>query len=181
MTYRRIMVFGGAGSGKSTLARRLGALSGLPVIHIDPLYWQPGWVERPRSETRALATEAAMRDDWVFEGNNSETMDIRAERADLIIFLDMPRHLRIWSILRRILRYWGRSRPDMTPGCPERFDLDFLTGFVWDYEKKGRVAALDFIARWQSRRPVLHLRSRRAVKLLLADPAFLAKLAPEMP
>lgn len=39
---KRVMIFGGAGSGKSTLARKIGARTGLPVIHIDPIYWEPG-------------------------------------------------------------------------------------------------------------------------------------------
>lgn len=56
---RRIMIIGGSGSGKSTLARTIGGLTGLPVIHIDPMYWAPGWVQRSPEETRALSLAAA--------------------------------------------------------------------------------------------------------------------------
>ena len=78
----RIMIIGGAGSGKSSLARRLGEITGLPVIHIDTLYWQPGWIMRPRDEIGRLTNEAADQDTWIFEGNHSETMIYRASRAD---------------------------------------------------------------------------------------------------
>jgi len=41
----RVMIIGCAGAGKSTLARKLGAITGLPVIHLDREHWRPGWVE----------------------------------------------------------------------------------------------------------------------------------------
>ncbi|MDL2203738.1 hypothetical protein QQF51_13830 [Brucella intermedia] len=59
---KRIMIIGGAGSGKSSLARALGDITGLPVVHIDTLYWQPGWVMQPRDEIGRLTIEAADRD-----------------------------------------------------------------------------------------------------------------------
>ena len=43
----RIAVIGCAGSGKSTLAAKLGSSTGLPVIHLDQLFWKPGWVPTP--------------------------------------------------------------------------------------------------------------------------------------
>jgi adenylate kinase family enzyme len=169
---RRIMIIGGSGSGKSTLARQLGGLSGLPVVHMDPFYWAPGWVQRPPEETRALSLAAAAAEVWVFEGNNAETMDARAERADLILFLDIPRWIRLRDVIRRILRSYGRVRPDMSPGCPERFDLDFLRRFVWGYERTGRVRALEVLQRWEGRRRVVRLTSRAEVRRFLNDPAL---------
>ena len=56
------MIGGGPGAGKSTLARALGARAGLPVIHIDPIHWMPGWVERPAAEKARLRREVHMRD-----------------------------------------------------------------------------------------------------------------------
>lgn len=43
---KRIMIIGQPGSGKSTLAKLLGEITGLPVVHIDTIHWQTGWVER---------------------------------------------------------------------------------------------------------------------------------------
>ena len=45
---KRIIILGSAGSGKSTLATKLGEITGIPVIHLDRLFWNPGWVETPR-------------------------------------------------------------------------------------------------------------------------------------
>lgn len=167
---RRIMIIGGSGSGKSTLARQLGAITGLPVVHIDPMYWAPGWVQRPDQETAAMIAEAAARPEWIFEGNHSRSMTQRAARADLIIFLDMPRLMRVRRVIWRSLRHWGRSRPDMGAGCPERIDLDFVFGWVWTFDRTHRPHYLARLEdwRWQGRR-VLHLRGRRAVRRFLAD------------
>jgi adenylate kinase family enzyme len=54
---QRVMIVGQPGSGKSTLARKLGQRTGLPVIHIDTIHWQPGWVERSWDEKTRLCHE----------------------------------------------------------------------------------------------------------------------------
>ena len=46
----RVLIIGCGGSGKSTLARQLGEKTGLPVVHLDKLFWHPGWVESPPEE-----------------------------------------------------------------------------------------------------------------------------------
>lgn len=166
---QRIMILGGSGSGKSTLARQIGAITDLPVIHIDPMYWAPGWVQRPPEETRALSLQAAAGERWVFEGNHVETMDARAERADLILFLDLPRGVRLWRAIWRSLRHYGRTRPDMPPDCPERLDLGFLVTFVWGYDTRSRPRALAVLDRWRDRRRIVTLRSAAQVRALVAD------------
>lgn len=65
---RRVMIIGQPGAGKSTLARQIGALTGLPVVHIDHIHWTSGWVERPREEKTRLCGEVHARKSWIFEG-----------------------------------------------------------------------------------------------------------------
>ncbi len=131
---QKIMIIGGAGSGKSTLASRLGKISGLPIIHIDTIYWKANWVMRPGDEISRLTNKVADRDEWIFEGNHSKTMAHRASRAEMLIFLDISTPRRLWRIIRRMLRHYGQSRPDMAEGCKERFDWEFLK-FVANYRK----------------------------------------------
>jgi adenylate kinase family enzyme len=54
----RVVILGCAGTGKSTLARRLGAKTGLPVVHLDALFWEPGWQESDPAVFRQRVTEA---------------------------------------------------------------------------------------------------------------------------
>lgn len=114
------MIVGQPGSGKSSLSRALGEVTGLPVIHIDRIHWQPGWVERSRSEKTRLCLEGEAGEQWIFEGGHSVTWKSRLARADLLVWLDRPVGLRTWRVVRRAVTQLGQTRPDMADGCPER-------------------------------------------------------------
>ena len=87
---RRIVVTGLAGSGKSTLAVALAAKTGLPVIHLDLHFWKPGWVAPSETEWREKQRVVLAGDAWIADGNYHETLDLRLERADTLVVLDMP-------------------------------------------------------------------------------------------
>lgn len=127
---QRVMIIGQPGSGKSTLARIMGEITHLPVVHIDLIHWKSGWVERSGAEKDALIAEAIARERWIFEGGRSSTWDARLARADTLIWLDLPIGLRLRRVLWRTVKYFGRTRPDLPPGCPERFSFEFL-GWIW--------------------------------------------------
>ena len=120
------MVIGSPGSGKSTLAAELARRIGLPLIHLDKEYWRSGWVEPSKAEWRRQVREIAARDEWLIDGNYGGTLELRLARADTVIDLEFPSWLCVWRILRRVVRSWGRVRPDMAEGCPEHFNLEFL-------------------------------------------------------
>ncbi len=123
---QRVLIIGPCGAGKSTLARALGAKLGLPVFHMDQLNWQPGWVESSKDEIRARLASIIAGDRWLIDGNYGGTLEPRLERADTVVYLDYPIRLCVARLLRRIWTYRGRTRPDMTEGCPERLDIGFL-------------------------------------------------------
>jgi adenylate kinase family enzyme len=141
---RRILVIGCSGAGKSTLAKVIAERHRLPLIHLDQCYWRPGWVEPPEAEwaqevERLLAAPA-----WVMDGNFSGTMKRRAELADAIVYLDLPRWLCLLRVLRRVALGYGRTRADVAPGCPERFEWAFLK-WVWNYPKRSRLRTLELL------------------------------------
>lgn len=153
---RRILVIGSGGSGKSSFARRLGTQLALPVIHLDRLYWQPGWVEPPAAQWAKQLDELTRQEAWVLDGNYSKTLAARLQACDAVVFLDRPRLVCLWRVLARGLRYFGRCRPDMAPGCPERLSLDFLL-WVWRYPSRSRPKVLALLEAYRSGRDVVCL------------------------
>jgi adenylate kinase family enzyme len=134
---RRVMIIGQPGAGKSTLARELGAITRLPVFHIDHIHYDRGWAERPGSEKDRLVAEVHAREAWIFEGGRSSSWGERLARADTLIWLDLPLGVRLLRVLRRTARYWGRVRPDLPEGCRERLDPAFLR-YIWTTRLSGR-------------------------------------------
>lgn len=160
---KRVMVIGGSGCGKSTLARIIGEITGLPVINIDPFYFHTNWVMRPRAETQGLVRQAALEDEWIIEGNNSETFVDRLARADTMIFIDLPVWVRLWRVICRSIQYWGQTRPDMAPDCPERLNRVIL-GLVINYRRAGRPRALTAMETAPEAVSIVHLKTRRQVR-----------------
>jgi adenylate kinase family enzyme len=136
MPFQRVVVIGPSGAGKSTLARRLGAVTGLPVTHIDRLFWQPGWVQTPKPLYLERLAAVVAQDRWIIEGVNASTLDLRLPRADLLVWLERGRLACLGRVARRVVSSYGSTRPDMAPGCPERLpDFEFLS-YIWTFSTR---------------------------------------------
>ncbi len=128
-TPKRIMIIGNPGSGKSTGARMIGAALNVPVFHMDrDVFWLPGWQERDKADKLRQVQRIVAQDRWVIDGNNSSTFQLRADRADLLIWLDIPVWLRILRVIRRSISQRGQTRSDMAEGCVE--DIRMLPAFL---------------------------------------------------
>ena len=133
----RILIIGCGGAGKSTMARQLGDKLQIPVVHLDKLFWKPGWVEEtPEEFDRKLAVELE-NPRWIMDGNFNRTMPQRVAKCDTIIYLDFSRVACLLGVLKRVITTYGTVRPDMGEGCPERVDLEFLK-WVWNYNRDKR-------------------------------------------
>ena len=140
---QRVMIIGPCGAGKSTVSHVLAAKLGLPLVHMDQLNWQPGWVDEGNERLRGLLAVEVAEDRWLIEGNYASTMDMRLKRADTIVYLDYPLPLCLWRLVKRIVTTYGRNRPDMAEDCPERFDAEFLLYVIrWNRGPRQRTEAL---------------------------------------
>jgi adenylate kinase family enzyme len=161
---QRIVILGNSGSGKSTLARQLGQRLNVPVVHLDTLFWEPGWVEPDAEVFRARVRAAMTPDTWVCEGNYARrTFDLRLPRADLIIWLDTPR---VTCFKRVVLRSaLNRPRADLPVGCTEKLDRAFLSflNYVWNFERSTRPGIEAMRLAVGPRIPVVHLRGARQI------------------
>lgn len=138
---QRIVILGNAGSGKSTLARQIGERLHLPVVHLDKLFWGPGWSKPEPEVFRARVGAAVAGAGWVCEGNYyRQTFDLRLPKSDLVVWLNTPRT----TCLRRVVlrSVLNRPRPDLPAGCTERLDAEYLSflRYIWNFDRNSRPA-----------------------------------------
>lgn len=165
---RRILIVGNSGGGKSTLARRLGEKLGLPVIHLDVLFWRPGWVEADEDVFRADILTALQAPAWVCDGNFGGSWDIRMPLADTVVWIRQPRLVCLARAIWRVAAYRGqRTRPDMAEGCDEKLDLKFYR-FIWTYDAKVAPGLEAALAEFGSHARVVRLRGDREIADFLA-------------
>lgn len=158
----RILIIGSGGAGKSTLARRLSETTGLPAVHLDRLYWRPDWQKIGKDEWAAIVERETEKDRWIMDGNFGGTLDLRIKRADTIVFLDLPRLVCLYRVIRRRLTYRGTNRPDMAEGCHEKIDLEFLF-WIWNYPAKHGAEWRDRIREKAPHVEFVHLTSQAQV------------------
>lgn len=134
--YKRIMVIGCSASGKSTFSRRLSEITGIPVTHLDTLFWKPGWIEEDRAVFREKQRRIIASDSWIIDGHYKSTMEMRLERAQLVVWYRLSRFDCITGYLRRLLNGMTKriSRPDITEGCNEKLDIEFFK-YIWNFNK----------------------------------------------
>ena len=162
----RILIIGCGGAGKSTLARKLGEKTGLPVVHLDQIWWSPGnWqhLERPEFDVR-LAAELE-KPQWILDGNFNRTLELRLEKCDTVIYLDYPRIICLKNWIVRVIKNWGHARADMAEGCSEWFDPD-MAKWIWEFNKNNRKRYYELLDQAEGKQIII-LKSRREVKKFL--------------
>ena len=120
---KRVVVLGRAASGKSTLARRLGEITGLPVIELDKVFWRPGLAATPRDQWLVMQEKLVANDRWIMDGDLGpyDVVEVRLRAADTIILLDFSLVRCAWRALLRsrertdfwhwLMKYRSQSRP----------------------------------------------------------------------
>ena len=162
---QRVLIIGCGGAGKSTLARQMGEKTGLPVVHLDKLFWHPNWVESSKEEMDGKIMAELIKPQWIMDGNYSRTLTERIKYCDTIIYMDFSRMACVLGVLKRIITTYGTVRPDMGEGCPERFDLDFLK-WVWNFNKNKRERYYSILNEVEGVETIV-LKNRRMVKRFL--------------
>jgi adenylate kinase family enzyme len=169
---KRVVILGPPGAGKSRLARELAEILERPVVHLDRLYWRPGWVPTPDAEWAELQRREVERDSWIADGLQEERVMPRLwlDRADTIVFIDVPPLACIWRIARR--------RLDSTPGpegpvdCkPAPLYLAFpkVLRFVFQYHRTVRDEVLAELARREQRQRIAILRKDEEIERFVED------------
>jgi len=98
----RVAITGPSGSGKTTLAAELARVAGLRVVEIDALHHGPNWESCGADVLRERVAAATEGDAWVTDATYHGMLgDLVTDRADVIVWLDLPVALVMWRLLRR--------------------------------------------------------------------------------
>jgi adenylate kinase family enzyme len=150
---RRILVYGVTGTGKTTAARQIAGRTGLPLVEVDELCWQPGWAQLPEQQMRELFTGVLAEDRWVLDSAWGVWLDLAVARAELVVGLDYPR----WFSLQRLVRRTVARVVDQRPICNG------------NTESLRQALGHDSIIRWHFRS---FARKRRRMRAWADDPAM---------
>jgi adenylate kinase family enzyme len=143
----RIFIVGGAGSGKSTFARVLAKKAGLPLHHMDQLFWKPGWKTSDviKKVFDRRIKQIAWQKKWILEGAYKRSLPTVLKRAEAVVYLDTSP----WVCAIRVIKRWvshfvfRSPRPDLPEGCTEQVDLGFVReAFEWRKRQMPEILAL---------------------------------------
>lgn len=143
---KKVLIIGCPGSGKSTFSRALHSALGLPLYHLDMLYWNADKTTVEKSVFLQRLEEALKKDRWIIDGNYLSTMELRLKNCDTVIFLDYPLSTCIGGVLERM----GKPRSDM-PWVETEEDEEFMD-FIKSFEEKSRPEVMKLLEKYKEKK-----------------------------
>ncbi len=157
------MIIGSSGSGKTTLALKMSEKLSLPLIHLDYHFWKANWEASSDKEWRNKLEKLVKEDKWILDGNFTSSLDIRLNRADTIVFVDLPRFTRMYRVIKRWCQNRKRNRADLPPGCKEKIDMKLLKS-VWYFGKKRKPEIIKLLEQHKVNKNIFILNSSSEIE-----------------
>ena len=144
---RRILVIGSSGSGKSTFSRELSRIRGIPLYHLDKIYWRSGWNPIPEEVFNEEMMKILPKEEWILDGNYSQSLANRIQFSETVIFLDFKWPVCAFRVIRRNIKNRWNQRTDITEGCEEKFNHDFyeLLKYIRNFPKTDRIKIIKLL------------------------------------
>lgn len=144
---KRIMVIGCPGSGKSTFSRALHEKTGIPLFHLDMMYWMPDRTTVEKAVFRKRLSDTIQKNEWIIDGNYGSTIELRLQACDTVIFLDYPLDVCLHGIMERR----GIPRSDMPwVENEDEEDAGFIE-FIKNFNSQSRPAIIDLLNRYSNK------------------------------
>ena len=143
---KKIIVIGCPGSGKSTFSRSLHKITGIPLFHLDMLFWNKDKTTVEKSVFLDRLLKIVQKDEWIIDGNYSSTMELRIQKCNTVIFLDYPLDVCLNGIKERK----GKPRSDMPWIETDEEDEQFIE-FVKNYNSQSRPQVIELLNRYSQK------------------------------
>ena len=157
---KKVIVIGCPGSGKSTVSRTLHNKTGIPLYHLDMMYWNTDKTTVEKSVFLERLSAVLEKDEWIIDGNYGSTMELRMVACDTVIFLDYPLEICLDSIKERS----GKPRSDM-PWIETEEDAEFIE-FIKNYEEQQKPKVLELLKK-HSDKNIIIFKSREEADAFL--------------
>ena len=155
---KKVIVIGCPGSGKSTVSRALHNKTGIPLYHLDMMYWNADKTTVEKSVFLELLSAVLEKDDWIIDGNYGSTMKLRMAACDTVIFLDQPLDVCLDGIKERR----GKPRSDM-PWIETEEDAEFIE-FIKSYNEQQKPKVLDLLEKYSDKNIVIFKSREQAMR-----------------
>ncbi|MBP3921865.1 MAG: adenylate kinase [Ruminiclostridium sp.] len=141
------IVIGCPGSGKSTFSRKLHELTGIPLYHLDMMYWNTDRTTVDNSVFRERLSTVMQNKQWIIDGNYGSTIELRMNACDTVFFLDYPTDVCLEGVRERR----GKARSDMPwVEDTDEEDMNFIE-FIKDYNLHSRPLIIDLFNKYSDK------------------------------
>ena len=146
---KKVIVIGCPGSGKSTISRELHNKTGIPLYHLDMMYWNADKTTVEKSVFLERLSTVLEKDEWIIDGNYGSTMELRMTACDTVIFLDYPLNVCLDGIKERR----GKPRSDM-PWIETEEDAEFIE-FIKNYNEQQKPKVLELLKKYSDKNIII--------------------------
>ena len=155
--YKKVIVIGNNGSGKSYFSKKLAEITGLPLIHLDLLYWGKNWSHPSREEFEQIQKNLVAKEKWIIDGMYIRTLEIRYSAADVVLLLDIDKNLCLESVKQRELEKRA-DFPSYLDKNQEQFDI--LINGILEFDEKRKPKILEMQNKYPNK-DLIALKSRK--------------------
>ena len=145
----KAIIIGPSGSGKSTFSEMLHNATGLPLYHLDNIWWNADITHISRPEFDLKLSDLLYRDSWIIDGDYSRTYEPRIAACDTIFFLDFDINICMEGLTQRL----GKHRQDM-PWIDYELDQE-LVARVQKYETENKPVLLSLFEKYPEKRVII--------------------------
>ena len=146
---KKVIVIGCPGSGKSTVSRVLHNKTGIPLYHLDMMYWNADKTTVEKSVFLERLYDVLEKNDWIIDGNYGSTMELRMAACDTVIFLDYSLDVCLDGIKERR----GKPRSDM-PWIETEEDAEFIE-FIKSYNEQQKPKVLEVLEKYSDKNIII--------------------------